>query len=143
MGSEKPDLGSGRHNLGSERPDWGTERPDLGSERPDLGSGRPDLGSERPYLGSGRPDLMSRKPDLESERSDLESKRPDLGSERLYLRLGGGGDGRTDGRKPEKIALCGIIGHRPLQGRCPKRGPADRLTDLPTNIARCSLLACD
>ena len=63
--------------------------------------------------------MRSEKPDLGSERSDLESKRPDLGSERLYLRLGG--DGRTDGRKPEKIALCGIIGHRPLRGRCPKR----------------------
>ena len=90
----------------------------MGSEKPDLGSGRPDLGSERPDLGSGRPDLRSEKPDLGSERSDLESKRPDLGSERLYLRLGG--DGRTDGkRKPEKIALCGIIGHRPLRGRFP------------------------
>ena len=85
----------------------------MGSERPNLGSGRPDLRSEKP-------DLRSEKPDLGSERSDLESKRPDLGSERLYLRLGEGGDGRTDGRKPEKIALCGIIGHRPLRGRCPK-----------------------
>ena len=73
-------------------------------------------------MRSERSDLRSEKPDLRSERSDLESKRPDLGSERLYLRLGGGGDGRTDGkRKPEKIALCGIIGHRPLRGRCPKR----------------------
>ena len=82
------------------------------------------MGSERPDLGSERPDLRSEKPDLGSERSDLKSKRPDLGSERLYLRLGGDGrrDGRTDGkRKPEKIALCGIIGHRPLRGRCPKR----------------------
>ena len=24
-------------------------------------------------------------------------------------------------RKPEKIVLCGIIGHLPLRGRCPKR----------------------
>ena len=94
----------------------------MGSEKPDLGSGRPDLGSERPDLGSGRPDLRSEKPDLGSERSDLESKRPDLGSERLYLRLGGGGDRQMENgkRKPEKIALCGIIGHRPLRGRCPK-----------------------
>ena len=76
------------------------------------------MGSERPDLGSGRPDLRSEKPDLGSERSDLESKRPDLGSERLYG--GGWTDGRTDGkRKPEKIALYGIIGHRPLRGRCP------------------------
>ena len=88
----------------------------MGSEKPDLGSGRPDLGSERPDLGSGRPDLRSEKSDLGSERSNLESKRPDLGSERL-------GEGGTDGRKtetrPEKIALCGIIGQRPLRGRCP------------------------
>ena len=54
------------------------------------------------------------KPDFGFERSDLESKRPDLGSERLFLRLGG------DGRKLKKITLCGIIGHRPLRGRCPK-----------------------
>ena len=27
-----------------------------------------------------------------------------------------------DRRKPEKIALCGIKGHRPLRGRCPKGG---------------------
>ena len=100
----------------------------MGSENPDLGSGRPDLGSERPDLESGRPDLRSEKPDLGSERSDLELKRPDLGSERLYLRLGGGGDGRTDGRKPEKIALCGIIGHRPLRGRCPKALKTDEPT---------------
>ena len=31
-----------------------------------------------------------------------------------------GGDGWTDRQKPEKIAPCGIIGHRALQGRCPK-----------------------
>ena len=88
------------------------------------------MGSERPNLGSGRPDLRSEKPDLGSERSDLELKRPDLGSERLYLRLGGGGDGRTDGRKPEKIALCGIIGHRPLRGRCPKRKRGEKKKEM-------------
>ena len=96
----------------------------MGSERPNLGSGRPDLRSEKP-------DLRSEKPDLGSERSDLESKRPDLGSERLYLRLVGGGDVR----KPEKIALCGIIGHRPHWGRCPKRG----LTNGRTDITECRL----
>ena len=65
------------------------------------------MGTERPKLGSERPDLGS--------------ERPDLGSERPYLRLGGGGDGKWE---PEKIALCGIIGHRPLRGRCPKsNGP--------------------
>merc|ERR1712105_267352 len=74
---------------------------DLGSEKPDMGSGRPDLRSERPDLGAGRPDWRSEKPALGSVKSDLGSERPDLGSERLYLRLGGGGgrtDGRTDGR---------------------------------------------
>ena len=33
-----------------------------------------------------------------------------------------------------KIALCGIIGHRPLRGRCPKRG---LLTNRWTDIAGC------
>ena len=78
----------------------------MGSEKPDLGSGRPDLGSERPDLGSGRPDLRSEKPDLGSERSDLESKRPDLGSERLYLRLGRGG-GRTENGNRRKLPKKG------------------------------------
>ena len=64
------------------------------------------------------------RPDLRSARSDLGSERPDMGSERPYLRLAGGG-GRMDGkRKPEKIALCGIIGHQPLQSRCSKRNKA-------------------
>ena len=65
---------------------------------------------------------MAERPDLGSERSDLELKRPDLGSERLYLRLGEGRtDGLTDGkRKLEKIALCGIIGHRPPEAAAQK-----------------------
>ena len=83
----------------------GSETPGLGSEKPDFGSGWPDLGSVRPTLGS--------------ERSDLGSERPDLGSEWPVLRLQGGT--YAVGRKPEKIALCGIIGHRPLRGRCPKK----------------------
>ena len=69
---------------------------------------RPDFGSER----FERSDLKSERHDLGSERSDLGSERPDFGSEGPVL----GGDVR----KPEKIALCGIIGHRPLRGRCPK-----------------------
>ena len=60
----------------------------------------------------------SERQDFRSERSDLRSERPDLRSERSELRservLKGGG------RKPEKIVLCGIIGHLPLRGRCPK-----------------------
>ena len=87
MGSERPDLGS---NFGPERPNLRSERLDLGSERFDLGSERFDLGSEGPDLGS---------------------ERPDLGSDRSDLKLQEGG--WTDGRKPQKIALCGIIGHRP------------------------------
>ena len=112
---DKSDLGSQMLDVGSGWPDQGSWRSDLESMWSNFGSERSDFGSERPDFGSGRPDLMSEKPDFGSERSDLVSKRPDLGSERLYLRLGGG-----DGRKPEKIALCGIIGHRPLRGRCPK-----------------------
>ena len=95
----------------------------MGSEKPDLGSGRPDLGSERPDLGSGRPDLRSEKPDLGSERSDLESKRPDLGSERLYLRLGGGGDGRTENgnQTGENCPMWNHTSSAP-PGPLPKRG---------------------
>ena len=87
MGSERPDLGSGRPNLGF-------ERPDLRSARSDLGSERPDMGSERPNLGLYRLDFRPEKPGL-------------------YRR-------GTDRWKPEKIALCGIKGHRPLRGRWPK-----------------------
>ena len=72
------------------------------------------MGSERSVLGSERPDLVSERPDLGSKGLHLQSGR-------LVLRLEGGGDVCTYGeRKPEKIALCGIIGHRPLRGRCPK-----------------------
>ena len=82
--------------MGSWRPNFRSERPDLGSERPDFGSERPDLGSDRPAMGSERPKLRSRP----------------------GFRLGG--DRQTHGQM-EKITLCGIIGHRPLRGRCPKR----------------------
>ena len=75
------------------------ERPDLGSERPKLRAGRPDLGSDRPDWGSERPNLRPRQP---------------------CSRLGG--DRRTDERtETRKFTLCGIIGHRPLRGRCPKK----------------------
>ena len=43
---------------------------------------------------------------------------------------GRGTDRRTDRRKPEKIALCGIIGHRPLQGRCPSHHLIPTYTNL-------------
>ena len=36
--------------------------------------------------------------------------------------------GRTYvGQKPEKIVLCGIIGHLPLQGRCSKEYAVERI----------------
>ena len=94
-----------------------------GSKRPDLGSETPYLRSERLDLGSGLPDVGSESTTLESERSDLESERPYLGSERPILRL----RGTYVGRKPEKIALCGIIGHRPLRGCCPKKDCVESL----------------
>ena len=68
------------------------------------------MGSDKSVLGSERPDLVSERPDLGSKGLHLQS-------ERLVLRLQGG-----DRRKLEKIALCGIIGHRPLWDRCPKEG---------------------
>ena len=75
-----------------------------------MGSGRSDLRSGRLYLGPGRSDLGS-------GRVDFGPGRPDLGSGRPYLRSGmRGGDNEMIGI----IALCGIIGHLPLQGRCPK-----------------------
>ena len=70
----------------------------FGSERSDLGCERRGFGSERLDLGSERPDLRS-----------------------IGLHFEAGGDGQTDRPKPEKIALCGIIGHWLLRGRCPKR----------------------
>ena len=63
------------------------------------------MGSGRLGLGSGRPDLRSGRPDLRSA---------------------GGGDNKNENEKENenekngKIALCGIIGHLPLRGRCPK-----------------------
>ena len=83
-------------NLGSERPHLGSERPHLGSVRPHLGSERPHLGSERPYVAS---------------------ERLDLGSGSLFRR---GGDRKQKMETGNCSALCGIIGHLPLWGRCLK-----------------------
>ena len=33
--------------------------------------------------------------------------------------------------------MCESIGHRPLQGRCPKRGPTDQPTNRQTDIVGC------
>ena len=39
----------------------------------------------------------------------------------------GGRGGTEEKEKEEKIPhMCESIGHRPLRGRCPKRGPTDR-----------------
>ena len=104
------------------------EMPVLGSERPSLGSEWPDFGSGSPDFVSGKPGLGSEKSVMESERPDLWSKRLDLGSKGLYLqssmlvfRLEGMYRWTGGKQKLEKIALRGIIGHRPLQSRCPKK----------------------
>ena len=78
-----------------ERADFRPEKADLRSERADLGPERADLRPEKANLRPGRADL-----------------RPKIASG------GGTEDGETE-RRRNKIALCGIIGHRPLRGRCP------------------------
>ena len=46
------------------------------------------------------------------------------------LRFEGGGTKKKEEKEKEKIPhMCESIGHRPLQGLCPKRGPTHRLTD--------------
>ena len=54
---------------------------------------------------------MSEKANIRPGRANLKPERADL---RVDLRLEGTEDG---GRR---ISLYGIIGHRPLRGRCPK-----------------------
>ena len=79
------------------------------------------LGLRRLSFEPERTDFGPERADFGPERADFEPERADFRPERG---LGGGRtDGRTDGRteKTEKISLCGdAIGHRPLQGRCPK-----------------------
>ena len=49
-------------------------------------------------------------------------------------RLGfeGGGTKKKEKEKEKTPHMCESIGHRPLRGRCPKRGPTDQPTDRPT-----------
>ena len=44
-----------------------------------------------------------------------------------------GGMEKEKEEEEEKIPLCESIGHRPLWGRCPKRGPTNQPTDRPTD----------
>ena len=62
-----------------------------------------------PPLKSCLSDLKSDLSDLKSGFSDLKSDLSDLKSCLSEFGI----------RKPEKIVLCGIIGHLPLRGRCP------------------------
>ena len=76
-----------------------------------------------------RADFKPEKVDLRPERADLRPERADLRPGKANFRPGradlrpriasGGGteDGATE-RRRNKIALCGIIGHQPLRGRC-------------------------
>ena len=85
---------------------------------------------ERPvllFLGSGpegADDLCfhtgeispSPSPSVHPLRSSYSSLEADFGRE------GQGGTEKKEGEKEEKFLLCESIGHRPLQGRCPKGG---------------------
>ena len=78
-------------------------RPSVRPSPPlDLKSCLSDLKSDLSDLKSGLSDLKSGLSDLKSDLSDLKSCLSEFGI-----------------RKPEKIVLCGIIGHLPLRGRCP------------------------
>ena len=74
--------------------------------------------SVRPSVRPSPPplDLKSCLSDHKSDLSDLKSGLSDLKSDLSDLKSGLSEFGI---RKPEKIILCGIIGHLPLRGRCP------------------------
>ena len=73
--------------------------------------------SVRPSVRPSPPfDLKSCLSDLKSDLSDLKSGLSDLKSDLSDLKSCLSEFGI---RKPEKIVLCGIIGHLPLRGRCP------------------------
>ena len=71
---------------------------------------------------------------MRSDRLDFGFERPNVeglvwGLRGLIQALGGlvfGFHGGTDGRKLQKIALSGIKGPRPFQGRCPKQKLKER-----------------
>ena len=73
---------------------------------------------ECPDFGSERPDLKSERSNLGSERPEMRSERPDLGSKGLHFEAWVRGNRRKT--ETGKFVLYGIIGHRPLRGRCPK-----------------------
>ena len=72
--------------------------------------------SVRPSVRPPPLDLKSCLSDLKSDLSDLKSGLSDLKSDLSDLKSCLSEFGI---RKPEKIVLCGIIGHLPLRGRCP------------------------
>ena len=41
----------------------------------------------------------------------------------------GEGDEEEEGEEEEISPMCESIGHQPLRGRCPKRGPTNRRTN--------------
>ena len=97
----------GLHSKAWPRPDQHLKRSKPGPERPEPGLKRPG-----PVLARPGPGLERLRPGLE---------RPKLS----HGMLGEGTDGQRlkdpETRRPgdpEKIALCGIISHRPLRGRC-------------------------
>ena len=54
----------------------------------------------------------------------------------MGLEAGGRGGTKEEEKEEEEEKIphmCESIGHRPLRGRCPKRGPTDKPTDQPTN----------
>ena len=63
-----------------------------------------------------RADFKPEKSDSRSERADLRPERADLRPDRAALRPRMAWRGGAEKRR-NKIALCGIIGHRPLRGR--------------------------
>ena len=77
---------------------------------------RPQIRPLRPQIRPFTPKIGPLRPQIRRSRPQIKPLRPQTTPLRPYIKPLSPPNQLL---KPEKIALCGIIGQRPLRGRCP------------------------
>ena len=131
----QPGLGSSK--LGLEGPSLGPEpeildpEPEILAQEPPILATEPQILAPEPPILAPDPPILALEPqilDLEPQILALDSPILALGPH-IWARGGGRMDGwmyrQMDGRR-RKFSKCECIGHRPLWGRCSKKGNYER-----------------